>query len=381
MAGPVNAFELLEKLREKTGKQVQGFSAFSNYLGMKAREKNVPLSGLFELTPLCNFDCRMCYIRLAPEQMDGQTLLPVGLWKTLMQQAWAAGMLSATLTGGECLTYPGFDELYLFLQSLGCRVIVLTNAFLLDADRVRFFRDHMPAKLQITLYGQNDDVYERVTGRRAFGIVSENIRRAVEAGLPVSLSVTPSGVLGEDALETLRTATALCPAVEVNSCIFPPREDTGRSSRRDEADTELYMRLYRLQDELRGRTPVELDEDRLPPCGGPSREGAERGLRCGAGRSAFSIDWQGTMSPCNNLVMIRAYPLRDGFPAAWESVNREARSWPGVPACEGCAYVGVCANCPANMLRFAEPGQQPVGLCEQTRFLVRHGVRHIPACE
>ena len=35
-----------------------------------AAEKGIPLGGTFELTPLCNMNCRMCYIRMSREEME-----------------------------------------------------------------------------------------------------------------------------------------------------------------------------------------------------------------------------------------------------------------------------------------------------------------------
>ena len=32
------------------------------------------------------------------------------------------------------------------------------------------------------------------------------------------------------------------------------------------------------------------------------------------------------------------------------------------------------------MLRYAEPGKQPIEMCEQVKFFVQHGVWHIPDC-
>ncbi len=381
MSEPVNGFEFLEKLRKSNGKQMQDFRSLSRYMDEKAREKGVPLFGQFELTPLCNFSCKMCYVHLETDQLAGHEIMPVEKWKDLMHQAWEAGMISVTLTGGECLAYPGFDELFLYLHSLGCRVAILTNAYLLDDRRIEFFQKHMPNLIQITLYGWNDDVYERVTGRRAFSVVAENARKAVEAGLPVSLTVTPSRFLGEDVLETIRAGRKITKAVSTNSCIFTPREETGRSQQRDDPDPDDYIRIYKLLNELQGRETKGINPDRLPPIGGPSHECDQCGLVCGGGRSGFVIDWKGTLIPCNRLSMIHAYPLKEGFKEAWKRVNREANNWPRVPECEGCAYRGVCNNCAATMLEFADPGKQPVKMCEQVKYYVQHGVMHIPDCE
>ena len=55
------------------------------FLSFKARDKAIPISGSFELTPLCNLDCKMCYVRLsALEQQMTCTALPMAqLWRRL----------------------------------------------------------------------------------------------------------------------------------------------------------------------------------------------------------------------------------------------------------------------------------------------------------
>ncbi len=373
--------EFLEMLRKEKGKQTQSFRALARFLDEKARQKGVPLTGQFELTPLCNFSCKMCYVHLEANQLAGQEILLVETWKDIMHQAWEAGMMHVTLTGGECLTYSGFDELFVYLQSLGCDVSILTNGFLLDDRRIEFFRQHIPAMIQVTLYGWNDDVYERVTGRRAFGTVVENVRKAIEAGLNVKLTTTPNRFLGEDVFETVRVGWNLYKRFSINSDIFPPREETGRSQQRDDPDQDQYIRIYRLLNELNGRETKEIDPETLPPAGGPFHECTECGLECGGGRSGFVVDWKGTLMPCNRLNMIHAFPLKDGFKAAWDSIHQEAMNWPRIPECKGCAYRGVCSNCAANCLVYAEPGKQPAELCERARRFVQHGVMHIPECD
>ncbi len=381
MDRPNNGFEFLEELRKRSGKPVLSFRPLSLYLDDKAREKGVPLHGQFELTPLCNFSCKMCYVHLDTKQLEGNGILSVTTWMDLMHQAWENGMMHATLTGGECLAYPGFEELFRYLHSLGCTVTVLTNGYLLDKKWVDFFREHVPARIQITLYGWNNDVYERVTGQRAFSMVTENVKKAIEAGLNVKLAVTPSRYLGEDALETIRYAREVTRNVSLNSAIFTPREETGRSLQKDDLDENHYIQIYKLLNQLAGLETKEIDEDHLPPVGGSSHESSECGLQCGGGRSGFVMDWKGTLLPCNRLNQIRAYPLKDGFKKAWAEVNRAVNSWPRVPECEGCAYHPVCNNCAATMLQYAEPGKQPIEMCKQIKSYVRHGVAHIQNCE
>ena len=95
MAGDfANGLEFLKALSKQSGKQEQSYRPFSRYLDHK----------------------------------------------DLMHQAWEAGMIYSTLTGGECLAYPGFNELYLYLRGLGCDPSILTNGYFLDERQIEFFQ-------------------------------------------------------------------------------------------------------------------------------------------------------------------------------------------------------------------------------------------------
>lgn len=381
MSASSSAVQFLEEIRQENGRRIWGYRSLAKYLDEKAREKGIPLTGQFELTPMCNFNCGMCYVHLSADQMSGQHLLPVSSWKLLMNQAWEAGMMHVTLSGGECLTYPGFEELYLFLQNKGCDITVLTNAYLLDDERLEFFRQHPPALIQVTLYGWNDDVYERVTGVRGFTTVVNNVRKAIDAGFNLRLIITPSTFLGEDVLETIRVARSITSKVMINSTIIIPRTETGRSGQRDDPDAELYIRIYSLIQELDGVNIKKIDPAKLPPVGGPSHECDQCGLDCGGGRSGFVVDWKGAVMPCYSMDIIHADPWENGFQEAWNKIHQEVLSWPRVPECQGCVYHRICHHCAGIMRQYAEPGRQPIEMCEQIKGLVAHGLSRIPECE
>lgn len=374
-----DGYEYLETLRAQNGKQVQSFQDFSEYLEAKARKQGIPIHGQLELTPLCNLNCRMCYVRLNPEQLGERRILTVAQWKDLIRQAFDAGMFQATLTGGECLSYPGFEEVYLYLHSLGCEVDVMTNASLLDESRIRFFQKHPPAMIQVTLYGENEDVYERVTGRRVFRTVLENLRSVKEAGFPLIISITPNQALGEDVFETIRLAASLTQNVFINTSLFVPEGEAWRTGASDDPGAAFYARILRFHKELQGSEVQEYPEQDLPAPGGPCRECWEKGVKCGGGRSGFLINWKGELRMCNRFGP-SSFPLRDGFPEAWKQIHETAMNWPRAKECRDCAYETVCSNCPADALKYAEPGKLPSGLCERTRYMVSRGVLPFAHC-
>ena len=379
MDGEKDTRGFLEILRGQGSLKKPRFSEFSRYLDAKARERKIPLFGQFERTPLCNLSCKMCYVHLSEQQFRGHSLLSAEEWKGLMREAFSAGMFEATLTGGECLTYPGFDDLYLYLQSLGCQVTVMTNGVLLDEKRLRFFTENPPALIQITLYGNSEDAYERVTGRRVFQRVVDNIRRVREAELPLELNVTPNRHLGEDVFETIRLARSLSEEVIISSSLFTPADESWRTGESDDLDPEFYIRIFRFDSGLRGTPPPEIPIDELPEPGGPHHTTDECGLLCGGGRSTFVLDWKGEMRICNRMEA-RSFPLRDGFAQAWQQINQVACSWPRVPECRECPYESVCDHCAANMLKFSSPGQFPSAFCQRIKYWVSKGILPAPQC-
>ena len=84
--------EFLADLDAKGIYDVDREKAIINFIARKARAHGVPVFGSFELSPLCNLDCKMCYVHLTKRQMqDVSPLLSVEQWKSIMSQATDAG--------------------------------------------------------------------------------------------------------------------------------------------------------------------------------------------------------------------------------------------------------------------------------------------------
>ena len=374
--------EYLRRLKEQGDKSSESFDTLYRFIDRKARARGIPLDGQFELTPLCNFDCKMCYTHLTKQQMQGKPLLTVDQWKQIIDEAYAAGMVRATLTGGECLTYPGFEELYLYLHSLGCEIRVLTNAALLDDRWIRFLTEHPPIMVQISLYGGDEDTYERVTGQRKFAVVSENIRRAINAELPVALALTPNKYMGKGMLDTVRTAYEFGVPFGMAAYLADPYESTGRSGINHELTMDEYVELFRYRNKLTGTENLSIEPEKLPAPGGPHHDCGRCGMNCGGGMSCFNISWEGIMSLCTESRDIATRPLEEGFLNCWKKIHEIAANWPCPPECKECPYEDVCTNCEILKTEIAgEPGKQPLTLCERTKYMVQNGVYTIPACE
>lgn len=373
---PATMGQLMAQLDEEGIYDHRRYAAVRRYLNFKARKKNVPITGSFELTPLCNFDCPMCYVHLKKEQMNGKKLLTVEQWKNMMQQAIDNGLMYASLTGGECLTYPGFKELYLYLQSKGIEINILSNGFLMDAEMVDFLKKNPPAWVQITLYGSSDESYERVTGRRGFHVVWDNIAALDREGIPVKIAITPNAYM-QDGKEVMQLLHQAGYPFSINAGLMQPRKETQRAL--VDANRNVYMEMLRLS---RGQNGIpdenECDVENLPLTGAEKAatevEKLVKGVSCGGGRSSFSIDWQGGMRPCNTFPCEPENVLTLGFGEAWKRTNLTARTFLRPVECVSCAYQKECKHCVAEHAAGAPIGHASPEICAWRKQMAVDGL-------
>lgn len=368
---PESLRELLAQLNAQGISDYRRYETVRRFLNFKARDKGVPISGSFELTPLCNLDCKMCYVHLNKEQMQGKDLLTTEQWKDIMQQAIDAGMMYARLTGGECLTYPGFRELYQFLRNAGIETVILSNGILMDEEMTAFLKENPPAAIQISLYGADEDAYERVTGKRCFSQVKKNLRRLQNMNLPLTVGITPSAFM-TDGEEIIRFLHSEGFPYNINAGILQPRPETGRTLA--DAGVDCYIAMLKLRASLKGKQlEAEIDPEELPDPGG-KQENIE-GVTCGAGRSGFGITWRGEMLPCNNFPCDGEPVLELGFQEAWRRTHYTATHFPLPVECQGCAYQGVCKHCVAEHAAGARPGHASPAVCAMGRRMVTEGLQ------
>lgn len=366
----------LDHMEEQQANKATIEFRFNNYLDSRARTRGIPIKGTFELTPLCNLDCKMCYVHLTGEQLcaSGRKMLTGEQWKRIMQQAIDQGLLFALLTGGEAMLHPDFEELYLFLQERGVNVSVNTNGLLLTEERIAFFQQHKPRGLRVTLYGADNETYERVTGKRAFDQVMEAIKRGRDAGIPMVISITPSRYLRLDGAEKL---VCLMKEMEIpfaiNSSLSAPRAETGRDREEHDMTEEEYFELRKYVARLNGKEIQPLCDDDLPDAGGGEQK-ETRGFRCAAGRSSFSIVWDGSIQPCLTFTDIQI-PLTDTpFSEAWRKINIAVREYPTPSECIGCRYERLCPVCVVQHEAGAPKGHANPAICRNMRRMVREGI-------
>lgn len=327
----------------------------STYLHARACQKGIPLAGNFELTPRCNFNCRMCYVHLtAEEQQRRGTELSADEWLAIAEAARSQGMLFLLLTGGEPLVRADLRYLLTELKKMGLMVSINSNASLIDADWLDFFRHEPPARFNITLYGSSNETYERLCGRPMFDRVMTNIRALKALGMDVKLNVSMTPYNVEDLDGIYAAATELGTPVQMASYMFPPvRRDealTGQNDRftcREAAACSVHWDRLRFTDEEFRQRAEAMKAGICPPASDVCEGTPGEKMSCRAGRSSFWINWRGDMTPCGMMLQPEVSARALGFERAWQETKMAAAQIRLPSACAQCGYQHMCHACAA----------------------------------
>ena len=339
----------------------------------RAAQYHMPVSAAFELTPRCNFNCSMCYVRMTPEEMA-----PIGKerttqqWLDLAKQAREAGLVFLLLTGGEPLLRPDFEILYRELTNMGMSISINTNGYLLTDKIRKLFLELPPALLNVTLYGTSAESYGRLCGvPGAYKQVTENLQWLKDNGFTVNLNTTITPWNVGDLPEIYAYAKRMELPIRPSIYNFPPvRRSNQQEFQRLPAEQVGILHARDILQQ-KGIDEVRSAASKLgTPEAAPMSCGLEQGehMVCYAGRSQFWMSWDGTMMPCGMLNEPKAYPFEVGFEAAWQQIVAQTAAITLCPDCVTCADKDVCTKCAA--ITSAETGRfdgKPEYMCTVTR--------------
>lgn len=341
-----------------------------------AAAKSVPINGSFELLPLCNMNCKMCYVRLSREEMEQKgRLRTADEWLSLAEQMQKAGTLFLLLTGGEPLMYPEFKKLYLGLKKLGVFITVNTNGTLLNEEWADFFAANKPRRINMTLYGADEKAYAdlcRYPG--GFEKTMNAFRLLKERNVPVKInfSATRANVsyleniyrIGKELDMLVETDTYMIPALKERDL---PISEQSRLEPEQAAAARIKVIRHDIGEEAFGEyIDAVLKQIEETDITHPD------GVSCLAGNCGFTVNWKGEMKPCVTFDEPAVSVFDVGFEEAWRQISQKTKEFRLNPQCVSCNLRIVCPVCVATAkLETGSYDGVPEYLCRYAKETVR----------
>ncbi len=290
-----------------------------------------PVLYSLELTSACNNRCRGCYNVFADER--AQPPLPLEGWQRILERIKPHAH-RVKLTGGEPTLHPHFEGIVAHLRELDIAFSIFTNGCWPEPENLLAFLKPISQLrgLLISLHGANPAAHEAFSGvQGSFKRTVANIRRATEAGLPVTISA----VIHRQNLDQFQAILALARDLGADHVAFNrylgPRDTTVEP-------TEEQLRQAVLQIEALRQDGARIKFGNcIPQC---FVESSSTG--CLSGMAYCTIDPWGNMRPCNHSSLKCGNLLEQSVEEAWQSAGMQR--WRGMipTGCHLCVAFPQC---------------------------------------
>jgi len=348
----------------------------TEYLHRKASRTKTPISGTFELSPLCNMDCKMCYIKMSKEKQESIARLRTKEeWIELAQKAKEKGMLFLLLTGGEPFLVKDFKELYIELHKMGFCISINSNGTMIDEDVIEWLKHYPPMRINMTLYGASDETYERLCNNpKGFTQVTKALSLLKENNIQVKLNCSVTPYNKDDLKQMMDFAEEHDLVIQATSYMFPPlrKDETkiGQNDRFNAEDAALYASYISAYSNGFDRFKEYIESGQLALYDADDDCGVVEGdhMRCRAGITSFWMTWEGKMLPCGMIPDGGLDPWEVGFDKAWENAKNIVSEITLPVKCAGCGKKDECKACAAMV--YTETGtydKVPQYRCEMTK--------------
>ncbi len=350
---------------------------FTEYLHSKASITKTPISGTFELSPLCNMDCKMCYIKMSKEKQESIARLRTKEeWIELAQKAKEKGLLFLLLTGGEPFLVKDFKKLYIELHKMGFCISINSNGTMIDEDVIEWLKHYPPMRINMTLYGASDETYVRLCNNpKGFTQVTKAISLLKENNIQVKLNCSVTPYNKDDLKDIIRFAEEHDLIVQATSYMFPPlrKDETkiGKNDRLTAEDAALYGAYISAYSNGFDRFKEYIESGQLALYDADDDCGVVEGdhMRCRAGITSFWMTWEGKMLPCGMIPDGGLDPWEVGFDEAWENAKKIVSEIKLPVKCAGCGKKDECKACAAMV--YTETGtydKVPQYRCDMTKY-------------
>lgn len=339
------------------------YGEFSLALHQHFANKRSPLEVSLEVTRRCPLQCQHCYNNLAMGDLVARNKeLTKGEYFAILDDLAAMGVIWLLFTGGEIFARKDFLEIYSYANRKGFLITLFTNGILVNEQVADFLCQFPPFGIEITLYGQTRETYERLTQLPgSYDRCMRGVHLLAERGLPLKLKSVATSINRHEIAGMKVFAEQLGIEFRFDSMINP-RIDCSSAPLGVRLKPEEIVALEMHWPAVAAEHRKTLSRER------ESRPATTSTLySCGGGVRAFAIDPYGHMSICvlshQESYDIRKGSVREGWDEFLLKVRQRKRGQ--ITKCAECRIRSACGMCPANgELENGDPESPVEFLCE-----------------
>jgi len=266
----------------------------------------------------CNLACAYCN-----EYDDYSKPVPLDVMRRRLDRLAELGTTVVTLSGGEPMLHPEVDDIIMHIRKHGIMAGMITNGYLLTADRVRRLNQAGLEHMQISI----DNVRPDDVSKKSLKVLDKKLQLLADhAEFHVNINSVVGGGIHHptDALEVGRRAVEL----GFTSTVGIIHDGDGQLRPLKPEEREVYLRMKRMA--KRSYAQLNFFQDNIA-------HGRPNDWRCRAGARYLYICEDGLVHYCSQQ---RGYPAKPLEQYTVEDIRREYLTVKGcAPRCTvACAH-------------------------------------------
>lgn len=147
-----------------------------------------PLSVNYEVTPVCDWFCEFCFN--AKSECKNLQHPPLSQVKSILDALAVAEVFEVRLFGGEFFTYPAWEEVVAYADSLNFFMSFVSNGTNITKEMAEKLTSYQIVDGAISLHGPKE-IHEAITGvKGSFDQTVNGIKACLDAGMGISVLYT-----------------------------------------------------------------------------------------------------------------------------------------------------------------------------------------------
>lgn len=308
----------------------------------------------FQITPLCNLKCKMCYARMDVNEVCAlnKHIMSFDEWKYFFDSVYEMGCFNITFTGGECTIHPEFIKMYSYAYDKGFDIAIMTNGTNVSEELLNVWKNRPPKAISMTLYGASAETYEKLCGNRdAYFKAYENIEKFITNKFVLMLKYT----VVKDNYHDLEFVRMYCERKQlplaVTSLLLQFNQcDMRKIEQEHIEDTDIQRTV--IKEGTKSYFVRNIEKEKVFNVFYSKinevlnkRNKKQRGIPCSAGINVCHISWDGKMTPCVSFNAFSRDPRETDFRRCWDALRDWADRVPRLKECSACVHQLRCPSC------------------------------------
>lgn len=304
-----------------------------------AFKNKIPYSVNIELLTKCNLRCKHCYI---PNHDNPG--LSFDTIKNVFKQLKELGTLIIVLTGGEIFLHKDIKKIIELGRHMGFRMILFTNATLLDDTTICWLKEMNIHQISISLYSLDSEIHDGITKvEGSLHNLMKNIMSIKKNGLDLEIKAP----LMQDNLRSYDDLVSFC---EKNNFVFNANTNIFVKNDGDTTPHQYRITEDDLISQIQKIDNYSVEKDKYYKV---TQKRTKDTLVCPSLSTGITITARGDVYPCFSFMYTLGNIYKDSIKHILENKDLKRfreMTYKELDECLNCKYLECCDRCPGLAL-------------------------------